>query len=80
MLVDADIRTFPSEDESFAQRVRDVFRACRREYDEELALLAAVALRLRDAYPAVAIQRRDPAAALDPNGLSTWYVFRDGRL
>jgi hypothetical protein len=63
---------FPRDDHEFSARVQQLVGL-------PLAgepLLAAVEALLREIYPLARVSPRHPVAALD--GLTVWYVFRDG--
>ncbi len=74
------LRSFPADDDGFAEQVRRAVveageRAAAR--DDAIALAEAI---LRTRYPSVVIRAMSELAHICRHEPPTWYVFRDGTL
>lgn len=77
--IEAGVRVvaLPSEDEEFAERVRQAALKLDGAASDGDALVTQLTRELGSRYPALAIRRQSSLATLG-NEPTTWYVYRDG--
>ncbi len=75
-----ELRCFPHEDAEFRVAVERMLEHAREMPRQGTTLHAEVQRRLRETYPRVRIQPRDPLADEDEAPAEIWYCFREGGL
>lgn len=79
LLLEPEIRAYPSSDAAFAADVLETLARSRATLAAGRELLEAVRQDLRTRYPRVEIREQDSLAALSDVS-SRWYIYRDGKI